>query len=107
MLGQNVLQFGGLAIGVAGGESGQVGVAHRLVVGELGLNPVGGGVPGLVEHPQHQAQCPEVLAARGVLGAEAEGLHRLQGHVGNVHAANVVVVQAAILKGIGGEFGAP
>ena len=107
MLGENVLQFGSLAVGVASGKRSQIGVANRFMVGELGLNPAGGGIPRLVEHPQHQAQRPKVLAARGVLGAQAKGLHRLQGQVGDVHAANVEVIEAAILEGIGGELRAP
>ena len=107
MLREDVLQFGGFAVGVARGEGRQVGIAHGFVVGELGLNPTGGGVPGLVEHPQHQAQRPEVLAACGILGAEAEGLHRLQGQVGDVHAANMEVIEAAVFKGIGGQLRTP
>ena len=91
---------------MAGIQGRQVGVAHRFVAGELGLNPVRGAVPGLIEHPQHQPKRPEVLAAGGVLGAQAEGLDRLQGEMGDVDAANLVGVQAAVLKGVGGEVGA-
>jgi hypothetical protein len=42
------------------------------------------------EHPHHQAQRPHVLAAQRLLGAEPNGLDRLQGELGDVDLEDAV-----------------
>ena len=73
-------QLGGLAEVVARAEGGQVGVAHRRVVGELLLDPVDRRLGGPAVHPRHEAEREQVLRARGVARADAldplGGAHR-------------------------------
>src|SRR3546814_3465670 len=70
--------LGGLAIGMARVQRGDIGVGDGRVLCELRLQPVDQRLAVAVEHPKRQAQRPHVLAAQRFLVAKAEGLHRVQ-----------------------------
>ena len=86
---QDMRHLGGFAVGMASVERRQVGIAHGVVPRELPLNPTGRRIAGLVEHPQHQAQSPEVLAACRVLSAQAEGFDGFEIQPCDIDAADV------------------
>jgi hypothetical protein len=90
--------LGRLAISVARVERRDIGFGELGRLGELGLQPVDDRRPVAVEHPQRQAERPHVLAAQGLLVAEAERLHRVEGELRDVEPDELPARQAAVLE---------
>ena len=105
MLLERTRQLGGLAIGVAGVERGDIGLRQRRHLGELGLQPVDDRLAVAVEHPQRQPQRPHVLAAQRFLVAQPERLHRVERQLADVERQQLPSGEAAVGQRVGGVFG--
>src|SRR5262249_55179451 len=98
-------QLAGLAVVVAGLEGGDVGVAELRLAGELLLDPAQGRGEGALVEPVDDAEGEEVLAAVGVVGAEAEGGDGVAGVFGERHGDGAVAGQRGVLQGVGDLVG--
>ena len=76
---QQLADFGGFAVGMAGVERRDVGAGNRLVLfAEFLLDPGHHRLAVAVEHPQRKAERPHVLAAQRIAGGKPVRLHRLK-----------------------------
>ena len=98
-----VEELDGVGVAVAGLECAAVGLVEGGL--ELGLDPGLGdrGVP--VEEPVRHAEGEEVLAAVGLLCAEAEAADRTLGELAQLHRHHLVGREAAVLQGVGLALG--
>ena len=84
-----------LAVHVTGAQRGQVRVARRRVLRELLIDPALDGAGVTVEHPLHETERPEVLAAPGIALAQAIGRGRLERVLRNVDFDDLITVEHA------------
>ena len=93
--------LGRLAEGVAGLEGGDVRVADRRLVRELGGEERERALGRAVVEPGQQAQGEHVLGPGGVLAGQPELLDRRDGHARQVERVQLVVGQRAVLERVG------
>ena len=93
-------QLGGLAIGVARAQRRQVRVANRRVLRELLVQPFLDRGDVAAEHPLHEAERPEILAAPRVALAQAELRGRFERVLRDVDLDDLIAVEHAALARI-------
>src|SRR5690606_25685251 len=93
-------ELGRLAERVAGAQRGRVRFANRVVRREALREPRLDRRDLVAEHPLHEPERPEILAAPGVALTEAEALHRLGRMRRDIDLDDLIAVERAALARI-------
>ena len=91
----------GLTVGVPRAQRREVRVADRGVLRELLADPIRDRRDLTIEHPLHEPEGPEVLAAARVALAETERLRRVHRELRDVDLDDLVAVEHAALARVG------